>query len=197
MNKLFAPLFLSLAALVASACGAVRPVAPSVTDSTRVEARTETVTVHDTAFVELPASWARDCAVAAVSLPVTKDAERAKRVERSTDAEAEHDAPREPALPHEQRYNATTPMWAKPAQSLAVWPPLKPTMSAPAAGTAASPAPGSFGKWRVSDSLQRLEESLPGYKPSRQSGGLPRSGDSTLRRIPALSWRGTSSTRPS
>ncbi len=54
MNKLFAPLFLSLAALAASACGAVRPTAPSVTDSTRVEVRTETVTVHDTAFVELP-----------------------------------------------------------------------------------------------------------------------------------------------
>ena len=54
MNKLFAPLFLSLAALAAFACGAVRPVAPSVTDSTRVEVRTETVTVHDTAFVELP-----------------------------------------------------------------------------------------------------------------------------------------------
>ena len=54
MNKLFAPLFLSLAALAASSCGAVRPTAPSVTDSTRVEVRTETVTVHDTAYVELP-----------------------------------------------------------------------------------------------------------------------------------------------
>ena len=54
MNKLFASLFVSLAALAASACGAVRPVAPSVTGSTRVEVRTETVTVHDTAFVELP-----------------------------------------------------------------------------------------------------------------------------------------------
>ena len=54
MNKLFAPLFLSLAALAASSCGAVRPAAPSVTDSTRVEVRTETVTVHDTAYVELP-----------------------------------------------------------------------------------------------------------------------------------------------
>ena len=52
MNKLFAPLFLSLAALAASSCGAVRPTAPSVTDSTRVEVRTETV--NDTAFVELP-----------------------------------------------------------------------------------------------------------------------------------------------
>ena len=54
MNKLFAPLFLSLAALATSSCGAVRPAAPSVTDSTRVEVRTETVTMHDTAFVELP-----------------------------------------------------------------------------------------------------------------------------------------------
>ena len=54
MNKLFAPLFLSLAALAASACGAARPAAPSVTDSTRVEVRTETVTVHDTTYVELP-----------------------------------------------------------------------------------------------------------------------------------------------
>ena len=34
------------------------------------------------AVSQLPASWARDCAVAAVSLLVTKDAERAKRVER-------------------------------------------------------------------------------------------------------------------
>ena len=54
MNKLFAPLLLSLAALATSSCGAVRPTAPSVTDSTRVEVRTETVTVHDTAYVELP-----------------------------------------------------------------------------------------------------------------------------------------------
>ena len=54
MNKLFAPLLLSLAVLAASACGAVRQSAPSVTDSTRIEVRAETVTVHDTAFVELP-----------------------------------------------------------------------------------------------------------------------------------------------
>ena len=51
MNKLFVPLlFLSLA----SACGTVRHASPSVTGSTRVEVRTETVTVHDTAYVELP-----------------------------------------------------------------------------------------------------------------------------------------------
>ena len=46
---------LSLAMLLvaASACGAVRPVIQP-TDSTRVEVRYETRTVHDTAFVELP-----------------------------------------------------------------------------------------------------------------------------------------------
>ena len=46
---------LSLAMLLvaASACGAVRPgIQPN--DSTRVEVRYETRTVHDTAFVELP-----------------------------------------------------------------------------------------------------------------------------------------------
>ena len=45
------PLLLLLAA--ASACGAVRPLAKTA-DSTRVEVRYETVTVHDTAYVELP-----------------------------------------------------------------------------------------------------------------------------------------------
>lgn len=44
-------LLLLLAA--ASACGAVRPLAKTA-DSTRVEVRYKTVTVHDTAFVELP-----------------------------------------------------------------------------------------------------------------------------------------------
>ena len=38
---------------VASACGAARPLAKTA-DSTRVEVRYETVTVRDTAFVELP-----------------------------------------------------------------------------------------------------------------------------------------------
>ena len=47
--KRFLPLFLLLAA---SACSTVRQL-PS-TDSTKVEVRTETVTVHDTAYVELP-----------------------------------------------------------------------------------------------------------------------------------------------
>lgn len=47
--KRFLPLLLLLGAF---ACSTVRPL-PS-TDSTKVEVRTETVTVHDTAFVELP-----------------------------------------------------------------------------------------------------------------------------------------------
>ena len=47
--KRFLPLALFLAA---SACSTVRQL-PS-TDSTKVEVRTETVTVHDTAYVELP-----------------------------------------------------------------------------------------------------------------------------------------------
>ena len=46
---------LSLAMLLvtASACGVVRPVIQPA-DSTRVEVRYETLTVHDTAYVELP-----------------------------------------------------------------------------------------------------------------------------------------------
>ena len=47
--KRFLPLLLLLGAF---ACSTVRPL--SSTDSTKVEVRTETVTVHDTAFVELP-----------------------------------------------------------------------------------------------------------------------------------------------
>lgn len=47
--KRFLPLLLLLGAF---ACSTVRPL-PS-TDSTKVEVRTETVTIHDTAFVELP-----------------------------------------------------------------------------------------------------------------------------------------------
>ena len=54
MNRLFTYLFLSLTAFVAAACAAVRHSSPSVTDSTRVQVRTETVTLHDTAYVELP-----------------------------------------------------------------------------------------------------------------------------------------------
>ena len=52
--KYFFPLFsLLLLLAAASACGVVRPVIQP-TDSTRVEVRYETVTVRDTAFVELP-----------------------------------------------------------------------------------------------------------------------------------------------
>ncbi len=49
MKRFFFYLIVSLAA---SACSTVRQL-PEV-DSTRVEVRTETVTVHDTAYVELP-----------------------------------------------------------------------------------------------------------------------------------------------
>ena len=45
-------LLIVLALLAASACSTVRPL--PTTDSTKVEVRTETVTVHDTAYVELP-----------------------------------------------------------------------------------------------------------------------------------------------
>ena len=48
----FALPLLLLSLLAASACSTVRPL-PS-TDSTKVEVRYETKTVHDTAFVELP-----------------------------------------------------------------------------------------------------------------------------------------------
>ena len=49
--RLVLPLLL-LSLLAASACSTVRPL-PS-TDSTKVEVRYETKTIHDTAFVELP-----------------------------------------------------------------------------------------------------------------------------------------------
>jgi hypothetical protein len=49
MKRFFFYLIVSLAA---SACSTVRQI--PVVDSTRVEVRTETVTVHDTAYVELP-----------------------------------------------------------------------------------------------------------------------------------------------
>ena len=48
----FALPLLLLSLLAASACSTVRPT--STTDSTKVEVRYETKTVHDTAFVELP-----------------------------------------------------------------------------------------------------------------------------------------------
>ena len=52
MKKLATALLLSL---LVSGCCALRQIAPSVTDSTRVEVRTETKFIHDTAWVELPA----------------------------------------------------------------------------------------------------------------------------------------------
>jgi len=52
MKKLDTALLLSL---LVSGCCALRQIAPSVTDSTRVEVRTETKFIHDTAWVELPA----------------------------------------------------------------------------------------------------------------------------------------------
>ena len=53
MKYFFLLFSLLLLLAAASACGAVRPVIQP-TDSTRVEVRYETVTVHDTAYVELP-----------------------------------------------------------------------------------------------------------------------------------------------
>lgn len=52
MKRLATALLLSL---FVSGCCALRQIAPSVTDSTRVEVRTETKFIHDTAWVELPA----------------------------------------------------------------------------------------------------------------------------------------------
>ena len=47
------PFPLTLSALMLASCGTVRPI--TATDSTRVEVRTETVTVHDTAYIQIPA----------------------------------------------------------------------------------------------------------------------------------------------
>ena len=52
MKRLATALLLSL---LVSGCCALRQIAPSVTDSTRVEVRTKTKFIHDTAWVELPA----------------------------------------------------------------------------------------------------------------------------------------------
>ena len=52
MKKLATALLLSL---LVSGCCALQQIAPSVTDSTRVEVRTETKFIHDMAWVELPA----------------------------------------------------------------------------------------------------------------------------------------------
>ena len=53
MKNFFHIFSLLLLLEAASACGAARPLA-NTADSTRVDVRYETVTVHDTAFVELP-----------------------------------------------------------------------------------------------------------------------------------------------
>ena len=53
MKYFFLCVYLVLIFGVASSCGAARPVAGTA-DSTRVEVRYETLTVHDTAYVELP-----------------------------------------------------------------------------------------------------------------------------------------------
>ena len=53
MKNCFHIFSLLLLLAAASACGVVRPVIQP-TDSTRVEVRYETLTVHDTAYVELP-----------------------------------------------------------------------------------------------------------------------------------------------
>jgi hypothetical protein len=53
MKYIFHCFSLLLFLAAASACGVVRPVIQP-TDSTRVEVRYETLTIHDTAYVELP-----------------------------------------------------------------------------------------------------------------------------------------------
>ena len=71
------PLLL-LSLLVASACSTVRPL-PS-TDSTKVEVRYETKTVHDTAFVELPVIVERVATLDTVSVLENKYAKSAASV---------------------------------------------------------------------------------------------------------------------
>ena len=51
--KTYRAIFLCVLPLLGSACSTVRQL-PSVTDSTKVEVRYRTDTVHDTAYVELP-----------------------------------------------------------------------------------------------------------------------------------------------
>ena len=75
-------------------------------------------------------------------------------------------------------------MRATPAQSLAVWPPNKPTMSAPATRSKATRSggpPPRRPEASASGAQRQLAEAggaAPWYQPSRQKGGLPRSGDS-------------------
>ena len=75
--KLALPLLL-LSLLAASACSTVRPL-PS-TDSTKVEVRYETKTVHDTAFVELPVIVERVATLDTASILENKYAKSAASV---------------------------------------------------------------------------------------------------------------------
>ena len=74
----FALPLLLLSLLAASACSTVRPL-PS-TDSTKVEVRYETKTVHDTAFVELPVIVERVATLDTVSVLENKYAKSAASV---------------------------------------------------------------------------------------------------------------------
>ena len=74
----FALPLLLLSLLAASACSTVRPL-PS-TDSTKVEVRYETKTVHDTAFVELPVIVERVATLDTVSVLENKYAQSAASV---------------------------------------------------------------------------------------------------------------------
>ena len=47
-------LAIAIATLILSSCGAAKQAVPERSDSTRVEVRTITQTVHDTAYIELP-----------------------------------------------------------------------------------------------------------------------------------------------
>ena len=74
----FALPLLLLSLLAASACSTVRPI--STTDSTKVEVRYETKTVHDTAFVELPVIVERVATLDTVSVLENKYAKSAASV---------------------------------------------------------------------------------------------------------------------
>ena len=75
--RLALPLLL-LSLLAASACSTGRPL--STTDSTKVEVRYETKTVHDTAFVELPVIVERVATLDTVSVLENKYAQSAASV---------------------------------------------------------------------------------------------------------------------
>ena len=75
--RLALPLLL-LSLLAASACSTVRPL--PTTDSTKVEVRYETKTVHDTAFVELPVIVERVATLDTASILENKYAKSAASV---------------------------------------------------------------------------------------------------------------------